>query len=96
VVPVRVFFARKKAAITKGRKRRLLRAKTLEVQIILLIFLLLHPSQILFKDYRNIPIIIMSLTDIVPPGVVTGDNLLKLLEHARDNAYAIPAVNCTR
>jgi len=37
----------------------------------------------------------MSLTDIVPPGVVTGDNLLKLLEHARDNGYAIPAVNCT-
>jgi len=37
----------------------------------------------------------MSLTDIVPPGVVTGDNLVKLLEHARDNGYAIPAVNCT-
>jgi len=37
-----------------------------------------------------------SITDIVPPGVVTGDNLLKLLEHARDNGYAIPAVNCTR
>jgi len=37
----------------------------------------------------------MSLTDIVPPGVVTGDDLLKLLEHARDNGYAIPAVNCT-
>ncbi len=36
-----------------------------------------------------------SLTDIVPPGVVTGDNLLKLLEHARENKYAIPAVNCT-
>lgn len=35
------------------------------------------------------------ITDIVPPGVVTGDNLLKLLEHARDNGYAIPAVNCT-
>lgn len=36
-----------------------------------------------------------ALTDIVPPGVVTGDNLVKLLEHARDNGYAIPAVNCT-
>jgi len=36
-----------------------------------------------------------AITDIVPPGVVTGDNLLKLLEHARDNGYAIPAVNCT-
>uniref|UniRef100_A0A7S1H0L9 fructose-bisphosphate aldolase n=2 Tax=Thalassionema nitzschioides TaxID=33649 RepID=A0A7S1H0L9_9STRA len=31
----------------------------------------------------------------IPPGVVTGDNLVKLLAHARDNAYAIPAFNCT-
>jgi hypothetical protein len=31
----------------------------------------------------------MSITDIVPPGVVTGDDLIKLLEHARDNSYAI-------
>jgi len=37
----------------------------------------------------------VALNDIVPPGVVTGDNLLKLIEHARDNGYAIPAVNCT-
>ena len=37
-----------------------------------------------------------SLNDIVPPGVVTGDDLVKLLDHARDNGYAIPAVNCTR
>jgi len=36
-----------------------------------------------------------ALNDLVPPGVVTGDNLVKLLEHARDNGYAIPAVNCT-
>jgi len=36
------------------------------------------------------------LNDIVPPGVVTGDNLLKLLTHARENGYAIPAFNCTR
>lgn len=35
------------------------------------------------------------ITDIVPPGVVTGDDLHRLLEHARDNGYAIPAVNCT-
>jgi len=31
----------------------------------------------------------------VPPGVVTGDDLVALLKHARDNGYAIPAVNCT-
>lgn len=37
-----------------------------------------------------------SLNDIVPAGVVTGDDLLTLLEHARANGYAIPAVNCTR
>jgi len=36
-----------------------------------------------------------SLTSIVPPGVVTGDDLLKLMDHARANGYAIPAVNCT-
>merc|ERR1719157_310598 len=36
-----------------------------------------------------------SITDIVPSGVVTGDNLVKLLEHARATGYAIPAVNCT-
>ena len=35
-------------------------------------------------------------TPDIPTGVVTGENLLKLLEHARDNGYAIPAVNCTR
>jgi len=34
-------------------------------------------------------------TPDIPTGVVTGENLLKLLEHARDNGYAIPAVNCT-
>lgn len=37
----------------------------------------------------------MSLASIVPPGVVTGDDLLKLMDHARANEYAIPAVNCT-
>lgn len=37
-----------------------------------------------------------SLNDIVPAGVVTGDDLMALMEHARANNYAIPAVNCTR
>ena len=32
----------------------------------------------------------------VPVGVITGDNVLKLLHHAKDNGYAIPAFNCTR
>ena len=29
----------------------------------------------------------------VPAGVVTGENLVKLFNHAKDNGYAIPAVN---
>jgi len=35
------------------------------------------------------------LSDVVPPGVVTGDNLLKLLTYAKDHGFAIPAFNCT-
>lgn len=31
----------------------------------------------------------------VPAGVVTGDDLMKLLSHAKDNGYALPAFNCT-
>jgi len=37
----------------------------------------------------------MGLMDIVPPGVVTGDDLMKLMEYCRDNAIALPAFNCT-
>lgn len=37
----------------------------------------------------------MSLREIVPAGVLTGDNVLKLFEHARHHGYAIPAVNVT-
>eukprot|EP00095_Tigriopus_kingsejongensis_P002784 snap_masked-scaffold623_size123039-processed-gene-0.10 protein:Tk02784 transcript:snap_masked-scaffold623_size123039-processed-gene-0.10-mRNA-1 annotation:"fructose-bisphosphate aldolase" len=37
----------------------------------------------------------MGLQGIVPPGVVTGDNLLKLMEHCRDHKVALPAFNCT-
>jgi len=32
---------------------------------------------------------------LVPPGVITGDHLITLLRYARDNNFAIPAVNCT-
>jgi len=31
----------------------------------------------------------------VPVGVITGDDVTKLLQHAKDNGYAIPAFNCT-
>ena len=37
-----------------------------------------------------------SLSDLVPAGVITGDDVLTLFDHARTNGYAIPAVNCTR
>jgi len=35
------------------------------------------------------------LKEVVPAGVVTGKDLMTLLEHAKQNGYAIPAVNCT-
>ncbi|KAI8969703.1 fructose-bisphosphate aldolase, class II [Pilobolus umbonatus] len=37
----------------------------------------------------------MGLLDIVPAGVVTGKNLLKLFKYASENGFAIPAINCT-
>mmetsp|Transcript_2311 Transcript_2311/g.2794 ORF Transcript_2311/g.2794 Transcript_2311/m.2794 type:complete len:390 (-) Transcript_2311:297-1466(-) len=37
----------------------------------------------------------MTANETIPAGVVTGDALLKLLSHAKDNGYAIPAFNCT-
>jgi len=37
----------------------------------------------------------MSTPCDVPAGVITGDDVVKLLKHARDNGYAIPAFNCT-
>jgi len=37
-----------------------------------------------------------ALNNLVPSGVITGDDVLTLFEHARTNGYAIPAVNCTR
>ncbi|KAI8066946.1 fructose-bisphosphate aldolase, class II [Gilbertella persicaria] len=37
----------------------------------------------------------MGLLDIVPAGVVTGDNLKKLFDYAKEHKFAIPAINCT-
>lgn len=47
----------------------------------------LHPSLLL--NYLLSISKMSTLADIVPPGVVTGDNLVKLLDHARSNGYAI-------
>ncbi|KAI9473848.1 MAG: fructose-bisphosphate aldolase, class II [Benjaminiella poitrasii] len=37
----------------------------------------------------------MGILDIVPAGVVTGKNVLKVFEYAREHKFAIPAINCT-
>jgi len=37
----------------------------------------------------------MGLEGLVPAGVVTGDNLIKLMNYCRDNGHALPAFNCT-
>jgi len=37
----------------------------------------------------------VGLQGVVPPGVVTGNNLLKLMEYCRDHGHALPAFNCT-
>jgi len=37
----------------------------------------------------------MGLLDVVPAGVVTGDNVRKLFNYAREHHFAIPAVNVT-
>ena len=62
--------------------------------LILTQFLLQRKSK-RFSNYPNNNSM-APLNDIVPAGVVTGDDLLKLLTHARENGYAIPAFNCTR
>ncbi|KAI8983839.1 fructose-bisphosphate aldolase, class II [Pilobolus umbonatus] len=37
----------------------------------------------------------MGLLDIVPAGVVTGDNVKKVFDYAHEHHFAIPAINCT-
>ncbi|KZT41454.1 hypothetical protein SISSUDRAFT_1126425 [Sistotremastrum suecicum HHB10207 ss-3] len=37
----------------------------------------------------------MGVLDIVPAGVLTGDNVRKLFEYAKENNFAIPVSNCT-
>jgi hypothetical protein len=61
----------------------------------------LPPSQLLIKlvflfPISNTPHFTMVTACDVPAGVITGDDVKKLLKHAKDNGYAIPAFNCTR
>jgi len=37
----------------------------------------------------------MGILDIVPPGVLTGDNVRKLFDYAKEHKFAIPAINVT-
>jgi len=37
----------------------------------------------------------MGLLDIVPAGVITGDNVRKVFAYASKHGFAIPAINCT-
>jgi len=37
----------------------------------------------------------MGVLDVVPAGVLTGDNVRKLFEYAKEHHFAIPAINCT-
>jgi len=37
----------------------------------------------------------MGLLDIVPAGVITGENVNKVFKYAQEHNFAIPAVNCT-
>lgn len=37
----------------------------------------------------------MGVLDVVPPGVLTGDNVRKLFQYAKENQFAIPAINVT-
>jgi len=36
-----------------------------------------------------------TLRDILPPGVITGDDVINLLRFAKHKGFALPAVNCT-
>lgn len=38
---------------------------------------------------------VMGILDIVPTGVITGDDVLKLFNYAQEHAFAIPSVNVT-
>ncbi|CAO3616862.1 unnamed protein product [Cunninghamella blakesleeana] len=37
----------------------------------------------------------MGILDIVPAGVITGDDVRKVFNYAREHKFAIPAINCT-
>ncbi|ORY91931.1 hypothetical protein BCR43DRAFT_497511 [Syncephalastrum racemosum] len=50
-------------------------------------FLLLHLISYLSST--------MGILDLVPPGVITGDDVLRVMQYAEDNNFAIPSINVT-
>lgn len=61
----------------------------------LFIFIFLFHDCLEQFSANPLPKKVMGLKGIVPPGVVTGKDLLKLSEYCRDNGHALPAFNCT-
>ena len=49
-----------------------------------------HPNLALRGGGKAFP----KLPDSITPGVLYGDQVKDLIQHAKDNCYAIPAVNC--
>ena len=37
----------------------------------------------------------VTLKEVVPAGVITGEDVIKLLDFAKRKGFALPAVNCT-
>ena len=60
-----------------------------------ILFQILAFAHIRKINLKSTDIKMPGLQGIVPPGVVTGANLLKLMEYCRDNEVALPAFNCT-
>lgn len=52
----------------------------------LLFFILVHKE----RELSN-----MGILDIVPPGVITGDDVYRVFQYAEDNDFAIPSINVT-
>jgi hypothetical protein len=51
---------------------------------------LLQRSKIQIQDYSNMS----KIFDFVKPGVITGDDVQKVFQVAKENNFALPAVNC--
>jgi fructose-bisphosphate aldolase, class II len=46
-----------------------------------------------FEKYKTAIVMAKKLFDLIEPGVITGNDLQVVLNHAKENKYAIPAIN---